>query len=87
MKSNKKFYYLQLESIYLYYIGQKQEAFTVNNEALILVEKGNYKNKKEALKKQLLQNRKIFSSKCPKPHENIYSQIHTTDGLFNMPCI
>ncbi|GAA6377418.1 hypothetical protein I230019B6_27790 [Firmicutes bacterium i23-0019-B6] len=87
LKSNKKFYYLQLKSIYLYYIGQKQEAFTVNNEALILVEKGNYKNKKEALKKQLLQNRKIFSSTCPKPHENIYSQIHTTDGLFNMPCI
>ena len=51
------------------------------------IEKGGYKNKKEALKKQLLQNGKIFSSKCPKPHENIYSQIHTTDGLFNMPCI
>ncbi len=87
LESNKKFYYLQLRAIYMYYSGQKSAALILNNEAKEMVETSNYKMKKIPLMRQLLENESTLHSIVPKPHNNLYSQIHTTDRLFNLPCM
>ena len=71
----------------MYYSGKKEEATTLNREAIELVEASNYKMKKNSLRCQLLENEAILNSIDPKPKDNVYSQIHTTDGMFNLPCI
>lgn len=87
LESNKKFYYLQLSAINMYYSGKKDEATALNKEAIELVEVSNYKKKKKSLKCQLLENEATLSSANPKPQNNMYSQIYTIDRLFNLPCI
>lgn len=87
LESNKKFYYLQLRAIYMFYTGEKEKANVLNNEAIELVEVSNYAMKKDSLKRQLLENKTTICSIAPKPKTNLYSQIHTIDGLFNLPCI
>ena len=87
LESNKKFYYLQLSAINMYYSGKKDEATALNKEAIELVEVSNYKKKKKSLKCQLLENEATLSSSNPKPQNNMYSQIYTIDRLFNLPCI
>lgn len=87
LESNKKFYYLQLSAINMYYTGKKDVAAAFNKEAIELVETSNYKMKKNSLRYQLLENEATLHSVNPKPKDNIYSQIHTIDHLFNLPCI
>ena len=87
LESNKKFYYLQLRAIYMFYTGKREEANILNNEAIQLVEASNYEMKKNSLKRQLLENKTTICSIATKPKTNLYSQIHTIDGLFNLPCI
>lgn len=87
LESNKKFYYLHLSAVYMYYLGKKDEAAALNKEALELVDASNYKMKKNSLRCQLLENEVTLHSVDPKPKDNMYSQIHTTDRLFNLPCI
>lgn len=87
LESNKKFYYLQLSAVYMYYSGKKNEAATLNKEAIELVEASNYKMKKNSLRCQLLENETTLHSIDPKPKDNVYSQIHTIDRLFNLPCM
>ena len=87
LESNKKFYYLQLSAINMYYSGKKDEATALNKEAIELVEVSNYKKKKKSVKCQLLDNEATLSSANPKPQNNMYSQIYTIDRLFNLPCI
>lgn len=87
LDSNKKFYYLQLRAVYMYYLGKKEDAIALNSEAIELVESSNYNMKKNSLKCQLHKNETIMRSIKPKPQDKLYSQIHTTDGLFNLPCM
>ena len=87
LNSNKKFYYLQLKAIYLFYQGKRETAFTLNQEAINLVENSNYKMKRNSLKYQLLENQRILCSDKPEPQNNLYSQIHTSDNFFNLPCM
>lgn len=87
LDSNKKFYYLQLRSVYMYYLGKKDVAIALNNEAMKLAEASNYIMKKISLKQQLLQNATTLLVNSINQQTNLYSQIHTTDGLFNLPCI
>ena len=87
LDSNKKFYYLQLKAIYLFYLGKKETAFALNQEAINLVENSNYKMKRNSLKYQLLENKRILCSDKSEPQNNLYSQIHTSDNLFNLPCM
>lgn len=87
LESNKKFYYLQLKSVYMYYSGHRNEAILLNNEAKELVESSNYKKKQKSLICQLIENESTLRSASPKSNMNLSSQIHTIDGLFNLPCI
>lgn len=87
LESNKKFYYLQLKSVYTYYLDRYDDAIELNNEAKQLVESSNYKLKIAAIKKQLLENEIVFCSLLKETPNKLYSQIHTTDGLFNLPCM
>ncbi|MFR1763446.1 tetratricopeptide repeat protein [Waltera sp.] len=87
LTSNKRFYYLQLKSVYMYYLKRYDNAIELNNEAIKLVESSNYKLKKASIKKQLSENEFILKSILREPQHNLYSQIHTTDGLFNLPCM
>lgn len=87
LESNKKFYYLQLKAIYMYYLGRCDDAIELNSEAKRLVESSNYRLKIASIKKQLLENEAVFSSALREHQNNLYSQIHTTDGLFNLPCM
>ena len=87
IKSNKKFYYLELQAIFLYYKGRKEDAKLLNMEALDLVKNSNYENKKSSMTKQLLQNATIFCSMNSTSNVKLYSQIQTNDGLFNLPCL
>lgn len=87
LTSNKRFYYLQLKSVYMYYLKRYDNTIELNNEAIKLVESSNYKLKKASIKKQLSENEFILKSILREPQHNLYSQIHTTDGLFNLPCM
>lgn len=87
LASNKRFYYLQLKSVYMYYLKRYDNAIELNNEAIKLVESSNYKLKKASIKKQLSENEFILKSILRESQHNLYSQIHTTDGLFNLPCM
>lgn len=87
LASNKRFYYLQLKSVYMYYLKRYDNAIELNNEAIKLVESSNYKLKKASIKKQLSENEFILKSILREPQHSLYSQIHTTDGLFNLPCM
>lgn len=87
LNSNKNFYYLQLKSVYLFYLGKKADAIIVNAEAIKLVESSNYKMKKNSLKRQLQENEVTLLSNASALQKNLYSQIHTTDLLFNLPCM
>lgn len=87
LESNKKFYYLQLRSVYMYYLGKREMAIQLNNEALELVETSNYILKKKSIKCQLLENGEFLCKNVLKSQCELYSQIHTTDWLFNLPCI
>lgn len=87
LDSNKKFYYLQLRAVYMYYLGKKDAAKSLNKEAMQLVESSNYKMKKSSLRQQLLQNETNLLVDNTRPQTNLYSQIHTTDWLFNLPCM
>lgn len=46
LTSNKRFYYLQLKSVYMYYLKRYDNAIELNNEAIKLVESSNYKLKR-----------------------------------------
>ena len=59
----------------------------LNNEAIKLIESSNYRIKMASIKKELSENEVVFSSILREPQYNLYSQIHTTDGLFNLPCM
>lgn len=85
--SNKKFYYLQLKSVYMYYLKRYNDAIELNKEAIRLIESSNYRIKIPSLKKQLHENEAVLNSISGKPQHNLYSQIHTTDRLFNLPCM
>lgn len=87
LESNKKFYYLQLKAVYMYYLGRYDDAIELNSEAIRLIESSNYRLKIASIKKQLIENDAVFSSILEEPQNNLYSQIHTTDGLFNLPCM
>lgn len=87
LESNKKFYYLQLKSVYMYYQGSCVDAIELNNEAKELLEFSNYKIKTNSIKEQLLENEIVFKSTMKESRRNLYSQIHTLDGLFNLPCM
>lgn len=87
LESNKKFYYLQLKAVYMYYLGRYDDAIELNSEAIRLIESSNYRLKIASIKKQLIENEAVFSSILKEPQNNLYSQIHTTDGLFNLPCM
>lgn len=87
LASNKKFYYLQLKAIYMYYSGRSDYAIELNNEAKRLVELSNYKLKKDSIKEQLFENETVFNSGLKERRNALYSQIYTNDGLFNLPCI
>lgn len=87
LRSNKTFYYLQLKSVYMYYSGKTMVAVELNREAMQLVDVSNYRNKKNSLKHQLQENESVLLSITPKSQKNLYSQIHTADELFNLPCI
>lgn len=50
LTSNKRFYYLQLKSVYMYYLKRYDNAIELNNEAIKLVESSNYKLKKASIK-------------------------------------
>lgn len=87
LDSNKGFYYLQLKSVYMYYLKRYDDAIELNNEAIKLIESSNYKLKMAPIKKQLNENKVVLNSILRNPQYNLYSQIHTTDGLFNLPCM
>ena len=87
LESNKKFYYLQLKAVYMYYLGRYDDAIELNSEAIRLIESSNYRLKIASIKKQLIENDAVFSSILEEPQNTLYSQIHTTDGLFNLPCM
>lgn len=87
LASNKRFYYLQLKSVYMYYLKRYDDAIELNNEAIKLIESSNYKLKIASIKKQLSENEVVLNSILREPQHNLYSQIHTTDGLFNLPCM
>lgn len=87
LESNKKFYYLQLRSVYMYYLGKKERAIVLNKEAMELVETSNYIMKKNSVKSQLIENNESLCGNVSKTQHEVYSQIHTKDGLFNLPCI
>ncbi len=87
LASNKKFYYLQLKSVYMYYLKRYDDAIELNSEAIRLIESSNYKLKVASTKKQLNENEAVLKSISRKPQRNLYSQIHTIDGLFNLPCM
>lgn len=87
LESNKKFYYLQLKAVYMYYLGRCNDAVELNSEAKRLIESSNYKLKIPSMKKQLLENETVFSSALSEHQNNLYSQIYTADGLFNLPCM
>lgn len=87
LASNKGFYYLQLKSVYMYYQKRYDDAIELNNEAIKLIESSNYKIKVASIKKQLSENEVVFNSIAIESQHNLYSQIHTIDGLFNLPCM
>lgn len=87
LASNKRFYYLQLKSVYMYYLKRYDDAIELNNEAIKLIESSNYRIKIDSMKKQLSENEVVLNSKLREPQHTLYSQIHTTDGLFNLPCM
>lgn len=67
LTSNKRFYYLQLKSVYMYYLKRYDNAIELNNEAIKLVESSNYKLKKASIKKQLSENEFILKSILREP--------------------
>ena len=71
----------------MYYLGRYDDAIELNSEAIRLIESSNYRLKIASIKKQLIENDAVFSSILEEPQNNLYSQIHTTDGLFNLPCL
>lgn len=71
----------------MYYLGRYDDAIELNSEAIRLIESSNYRLKIASIKKQLIENEAVFSSILKEPQNNLYSQIHTTDGLFNLPCM
>jgi hypothetical protein len=71
----------------MYYLGRYDDAIELNSEAIRLIESSNYRLKIASIKKQLIENDAVFSSILEEPQNNLYSQIHTTDGLFNLPCM
>lgn len=87
LNSNKKFYYLQLKSIYMHYLGKTNIAIELNQEALDQVKHSNYKNKIDYLKAQLTQNQQTLSAEHTRTSTQLYSQIYTRDKLFNLPCM
>jgi hypothetical protein len=87
LASDKRFYYLQLKSVYMYYLKRYDDAIELNSEAIRLIESSNYRKKMASIKKQLSENETVLNSILGKPQHNLYSQIHTTDGLFNLPCM
>ena len=52
-----------------------------------LVETSNYIMKKNSVKSQLIENNESLCGNVSKTQHEVYSQIHTKDGLFNLPCI
>lgn len=87
LNSNKKFYYLQLKAVFMYYRGYREIAMDLNNEAMDLLEISNYKSKIPSLHKQLLENKVALNSTITKINNTLSSQIQTTDGMFNLPCM
>ena len=87
LDSNKKFYYLQLRAVYMYYTGEREKAIAATNEALTLAQTSNYKMKKDSLIQQLKENLSVMHSDTPQAKDTLYSQIYTADGLFNLPCM
>lgn len=87
LASNKRFYYLQLKSVYMYYLKRYDDAIELNNEAIKLIESSNYRIKIASIKKQLSENEVVFNLILREPQHNLSSQIHTSDGLFNLPCM
>lgn len=87
LESNKKFYYLQLKSVFMFYRGHNDIAIRLNCEAKDLLLSSNYRSKLSSLKNQLIQNGAVFDSTKKKPINNLSSQIQTTDGMFNLPCM
>lgn len=71
----------------MYYLGRYDDAIELNSEAIRLIESSNYRLKIASIKKQLIENEAVFSSILEEPQNKLYSQIHTTDGLFNLPCM
>ena len=87
LASNKRFYYLQLKSVFMYYLKRYDDAIELNNEAIKQIESSNYKTKIDSTKKQLNENKVVLNSILTEPRHNLYSQIHTIDRLFNLPCM
>ena len=87
LESNKKFYYLQLKAVFMYYIGKREIAIDLNREAEDLLNSSNYRSKLTSIHKQLRENNVIFNSTIKETSNTLFSQIHTIDGLFNLPCI
>lgn len=85
IESNKKFYYLQLKAVYMYYTKRYDVAIELNDEAIKLIDSSNYRSKVMSIKSQLDQNKNVFLLRDIQ--HDIYSQIHTKDGLFNLPCM
>ena len=71
----------------MYYLGKKERAIVLNKEAMELVETSNYIMKKNSVKSQLIENNESLCGNVSKTQHEVYSQIHTKDGLFNLPCI
>ena len=71
----------------MYYLGHCDETLELNSEAKRLIDSSNYRLKATSIKKQLIENEAVFKTNFKEIHKKLYSQIHTTDGLFNLPCI
>lgn len=88
LESNKKFYYLQLKSVFMYYVGQREIAIQLNQEAKDLLENSTYKSKLASVRQQLIENRDNFDFTAGNAgKKRLSSQIQTVDGLFNLPCM
>ncbi len=88
LESNKKFYYLQLKSVFMYYIGQREMAIQLNQEAKDLLVNSTYRSKLSSIRQQLIENEGTFDSTSRNAgKKQLSSQIQTVDGLFNLPCM
>ena len=80
--------YLQLKSVFMYYVGQREIAIQLNQEAKDLLENSTYKSKLASVRQQLIENRDNFDFTAENAgKKRLSSQIQTVDGLFNLPCM